>query len=66
MRPRSPRLLAALRAGAPDHVVDLGGVELVALGQRPQHGDAQLLRMDLRQRALADLADAPRRAERRR
>ena len=56
-------LLAALRAGAPDDVVDFGGVEAVALGQRAQDGGAELLRMNVRQRALAGLADAARRAQ---
>ncbi len=41
-------LLAALGAGAPDDVVDVGGVEVVALGQRLQHRGAQVLRMDSR------------------
>ena len=54
-------LLAALRTGAPDDVVDVGGVDPGALGQRPQHGGAQLLRVNARQRALAGLANAPRR-----
>ncbi len=56
-------LRPALRAGAPDHVVDLGGVDVVARRQRLQHGRAQALRMDLRQRALGIFADAARRAD---
>ena len=42
-------LLAALRAGAPDDVVDIGGVDAGAIGQRAQHGGAELLRMNARQ-----------------
>ena len=33
-------LLAALGAGAPDDVVDIGGIDPGAIGQRPQHGRA--------------------------
>ena len=55
-------LRADLRGGAPDDVVDVGGVDAGALGERLQHGRGELLRMDLRQRALLVLADAARRA----
>ena len=54
-------LLAALRAGTPDDVVDIGGVDAVAIGQRAQYRCAEMLRMDAGQGALAGLADAPRR-----
>src|SRR5262249_29692676 len=49
-----------LRAAAPDDVVDLGGVDAGALGERAEHGSPQLLRMNARQRALAGLADSAR------
>ena len=52
-------LLAPLRAGAPDDVVDVGGVDAGTIGQRAQYRCAELLRMDARQGALAGLADAP-------
>src|SRR5690606_12164832 len=51
-------LLAALGAGAPDDVVDLGGVDAVALGDGLEHGGAQLLGMEGGEGALAPLADA--------
>ncbi|VIO77814.1 hypothetical protein CI41S_60700 [Bradyrhizobium ivorense] len=54
-------LRAALRAGSPDDVVDIGGVDAGSIGQRPQHGGAELLRMDAGERALAGLADTARR-----
>src|SRR3546814_9993300 len=47
-------LLALLRAGAPDHVIDIARVETVALVNRLQHGRGQMLRMHVRERALAD------------
>ena len=53
-------LLAHLRAGAPDHVVDVGGVEVVALGESFEHGAAEVLGVQVRQSALALLADATR------
>jgi hypothetical protein len=53
-------LLAPLRGGAPDDVVDLGGVQVIALGDRLQHRGRELLRVDARQGAFAHLADAPR------
>ncbi len=55
-------LLAALGTGAPDDVVDIGGIDAGAIGQRPQHGRAELLRMNAGQRALAGLANASRRS----
>ena len=51
-------LRAALRAGAPDHVIDFRGVDAGAFGERLQDGRTQALRMDLRQRALGMFADA--------
>ena len=53
---------SALRTGAPDHVVDLGGINAVALGQGPQHRRAQALRVEMRQRALAEFSHAAGRA----
>ena len=55
-------LLADLRAGAPHDVVDIGGVEAVALDQRLEHGAAEVLRVQVRERALALLADPAGRA----
>ena len=52
-------LLAPLRAGAPDDVVDISGIDAGTIGQRAQYRCAELLRMDTRQSALAGLADAP-------
>ena len=63
---RHPAEIAALRTalgtGAPDDVFDIGGIDPGAVGQRPQHGRAKLLRVNACQRALAGLADAPRRS----
>ena len=63
---RHPAEIAALRTalgtGAPDDVLDVGGIDPGAVGQRPQHRRAELLRMNACQRALAGLADAPRRS----
>ena len=56
-------LHADLGRGAPDHIIHLGGVDAVALGQSLQHGGGQMLRVQVRQRALADLANAPGRAD---
>ncbi len=53
-------LLAALAGRAPDNVVDFGSLEIVALGDRTQHGGRELLRMNVCECALADLADAAR------
>jgi hypothetical protein len=58
--PEVAALLAHLRAGAPDHVVDIGGVEVVALGESLEHGAAEVLGVQVRQSALALLADATR------
>ena len=55
-------LLAALGRGRPDHVVDIRGIEMVALGDGAQDGRGEVLRVMLGQRALADLADATGRA----
>ena len=55
-------LLAALAGRAPDDVINLGGVQIVALGHGPEHRGGQLLRMDIGERAFANLADAARRA----
>ena len=55
-------LLADLRAGAPDDVVDVGGVEAVPVDERAQHGCRDVLRVQVRERALPLLADAARRA----
>ena len=54
-------LLRDLGGCPPDHVADLFGVDLVALGDRLENGRTELLRMNLPQRALAGLADAARR-----
>src|SRR5262249_45162339 len=55
-------LRTVLRARAPDHVVDLGGLDVIALLERTQHGRAEPLRMDLRQRPLRIFAHSARRA----
>ncbi len=55
-------LLAALGTGAPDNVVDIGGIDPGAIGQRPQHGSTELLRMNAGQRTFSDLANASRRS----
>jgi hypothetical protein len=54
-------LRAALRTGAPDDVVDISSIDAGSIGERPQYGCAQLLRMNARQRAFAGLANATRR-----
>lgn len=46
----------------PDDIVDVAGLEIVSLGDRAQHGRAELLRMDIRQGALAGPADSTRRS----
>ena len=56
-------LLAHLGAGAPDDVVDVGGVEPVAVDQRPQHRRTEVLGVQVRQRALALPADPSRCAD---
>src|SRR5690606_27061276 len=60
--PEVARLLADLGARAPDDVVDVGGAQRIALGERAQDGGAEVLRMHVREGALAGLADAARRA----
>ncbi|MEI2698166.1 MAG: hypothetical protein V9E94_07405 [Microthrixaceae bacterium] len=45
----------------PHHVVDVSGVQIVALGQRLEHGPTQVLGVQMGQSAPALLADAPRR-----
>ena len=54
-------LRAALRTGAPDDVVNVSGIDSGTVGQRPQHGCTELLRMNAGQRTLAGLANASRR-----
>ena len=54
-------LLAALGRGAPHDVVDFLGLQAVALGQGLQDRGGQVLRVEVGQRSLADLADAARR-----
>ena len=51
-------LLAALRGGAPDNVVDLCGVEIVPLRQSGQYGRTQIRGVQVRQRALPDFSNA--------
>jgi hypothetical protein len=53
-------LLAALGAAAPDHVVDFRRVDAIALFQRVQNGRRQVLRVQVRERATTDFADAAR------
>ena len=62
MRPRSPPCASELGGGAPDDVVDVGRVDVVALGERLEHRRGQLLRMDLRRARPCRFADAARRA----
>ncbi len=58
--PEITALRTALGTGAPDDIVDIGGVDAGAIGKRAQYGGAELLRMDACQCALAGLADAAR------
>src|SRR5207253_2319693 len=58
--PEIATLRTALRTGTPDDVVDIGGIDASAIGQRAQYGRAELLRMNACQRALAGLADPAR------
>src|SRR3712207_9035976 len=44
-------LLAHLGARAPDDVVDLGGVEAVALHEGPQHGRGEVLGVEVGERS---------------
>jgi hypothetical protein len=54
-------LVSRLSAAADDNVVDIGRVESVAIGDRAEHLAENMLRVEMRQRALALLADSPRR-----
>jgi hypothetical protein len=60
--PEVAALGADLGAGAEDDVVDVGGVQIVALGDGGQHRRPEALRVGRRQRSLPHLADPPRRA----
>ena len=53
-------LLADLRAGSPHDVVDVGGVEAVALDERLEHGSTEVLRVEVGEGALARFADPAR------
>jgi len=55
-------LLAALGAATGDDVVDLGGVEAIAIGQGLSDCRQNSLRVDIGQSPLVDLADSARRA----
>src|SRR5690606_31803961 len=55
-------LLAALGAGTEDNVLDLAGIEFVALSQRLENGGAKVLGMFVRQCTLASFADTAWRA----
>ena len=57
-------LLAFLGARAPDHIVHLGGIQIVTRLQRLQHRGAQMLRMQMGEGALALLPNAPGRPRR--
>src|SRR3546814_10707442 len=56
-------LLAVLRRGRPDDVVDRRGVELIAVADRCEHGCGVVLRVEVRKSALAGLADPARGAD---
>ena len=56
-------LRAALAGGAPDDVVDRGGVELVAVAQRAEHRRGEVLRVHVGEGALANFANAARGAD---
>ena len=58
--PEIAALLATLSRGRPDDVVDVPGVERVALGNRFQHGRGEVLRVHVRERALARFTDPAR------
>ena len=51
-------LLAFLGARAPDHIVHLGGIQIVTRLQRLQHRGAQMLGMQMGEGALALLPNA--------
>ena len=55
-----PGLLAALGRGRPDDVIDMRGIEIVAVLQRLQHGGGEMLRVQVGQRALAGFANTAR------
>jgi hypothetical protein len=61
--PHIAALLAHLCARAPDDVVHLRGIELIALPQRFEDGGRQVLRVHIRKGAFSDLADASGRAD---
>ena len=61
--PEVAALGADLGAGAPHDVVDVGGVEPVALHQCLEHGAAEVLGVEVGDRALALLADPAGRAD---
>ena len=54
------RLHAILRADRPDHVIDRGGVEIVAILDGFEAGGCKVLRMHVRQRSLALFTDPAR------
>ncbi len=62
--PHIAALQSHLRAGAPDDVVYICGIDAIAVVDRAQHGRGDMLRVQMRQRALAQFADAARRADR--
>src|SRR3546814_4603392 len=53
-------LLAVLRRGRPDDVVDRRGVEIIAVADRCEHGCGEVLRVEVRKSTLAGLADPAR------
>ena len=57
-------LLAALGRGAPNDVVHVFGLQIVALGKRLENGGTEMLRMALPQSTLPGLTDGPRGAAR--
>jgi len=57
------RLHPVLRADRPDHVVDRRGIEIVAILDRGETGGREVLRVHVRERALALLADPARGAD---
>ena len=56
-------LRAALRAGAPDHIADISGIDIVTLGQGLEHGCTQLLGVNIGKGTLANLANPARGAD---
>ena len=61
--PHVAALQSHLRAGAPDHVVDIGRVDAIAIADRTQHRGRDMLGMQMGQGTLAQLAEAARRAD---